>query len=162
MEIRISEERFVWVVTIFTKFVIENWVSFIFNENLDRKILDGWILKISRIHFSQSSQDIYLPIVVCNSILIFHRKLERKLVAWRWTKKKIVVSTCATIFNSTKLNNRPTTPFSKISLAGLVSYTSFKKTMSLSLSLPNRESLLPSSFPLSPRRTRRVSLFRGN
>ena len=169
-----------WVVTIFTgnlslrienwelvSFIfnenlkIENWVSFIFNENLDRRMLDGWILKISRIHLSQSSQDIYLPIVVCNSIFIFHRKLGRNIIR-RWIKKKIVFSTRATIFNSTKLNNRPTTPFSKISLAGLVSYTSFKKTMSLSLSLPNRESLLPSSFPLSPRRTRRVSLFRGN
>ena len=143
MEIRISEERFVWVVTIFTgnlSLRIENWelVSFIFNENLDRRILDGWILKISRIHLSQSSQDIYLPIVVCNSIFIFHRKLERN-VARRWTKKKIVVSTRATIFNSTKLNNRPTTSFSKMSLAGLVSYTSFKKTVSLSLFLCQTE-----------------------
>ena len=143
-----------WVVTIFTgnlslrienwelvSFIfnenlkIENWVSFIFNENLDRRILDGWILKISRIHLSQSSQDIYLPIVACNSILIFHRKLERN-VARRWTKKKIVVSTRATIFNPTKLNNRPTTPFSKMSLAGLISsYTQVSKSQYLSFSL---------------------------
>ena len=158
MEIRISEKRFVWVVTIFTgnlslkienwelvSFIfnenlkIENWVSFIFNENLDRRMLDGWILKISRIHLSQSSQDIYLPIVACNSILIFHRKLGRNITR-RWTKKKIVVSTRATIFNSIKLNNRSNDSIfqNEPRRAGLL-HTSFKKTVSLSLSAKQRK-----------------------
>ena len=168
-----SEERFVWI-TLFTgnlslrienwelrieywelnidifyiqwKLRIENWelLSFIFNENLDRRMLDGWILKISRIHLSQSSQDIYLPIVVCNSIFIFHRKLERN-VARRWTKKKIVVSTRATIFNSIKLNNRSNDSIfqNKPRRAGFL-HKFQKDNVPLSLSAKQRES--PSFF----------------